>query len=110
LKASSGAGGLGSSFGHGSLISNPHDCQNHYRAVAHTLKPKMGFTQYSKQFFARRQKMAKLEIKQFFQSAMAGEVDYSPTKALINKFLLIPELDEGAHASTNFQSNPGQAS
>ena len=49
--------------------------------------------------------MAKLEIKQFFQSAMAGEVDYSPTKALIGKFLLIPELDEGANASTNFKSN-----
>lgn len=50
--------------------------------------------------------MAKLEIKQFFQSAMAGEVDYSPTKALIGKFLLIPELDEGANASTNFKTNP----
>lgn len=34
---------------------------------------------------------------------MAGEVDYSPTKALINKFLLIPEFDD-AHkgGSTQF--------
>ncbi len=83
--------------------------------MAHTLKPKMGFTQYSKQFFARRQKLAKLEIKQFFQSAMAGEVDYSPTKALITKFLLIPDTDDDSvpgnkQPSKNFQSNLLQAS
>jgi len=55
---------------------------SHYRPVAHTLKPKVsGSTLYSKQFFAKRQQIAQLEIKQFFQSAMAGDVYPNSSKS-----------------------------
>jgi hypothetical protein len=64
------------------VISHGNEKISHYRPVAHTLKPKVGgSTLYSKQFFAKRQQIAQLEIKQFFQSAMAGDAFPNSSKS-----------------------------
>jgi hypothetical protein len=63
------------------MISHVNEKLSHYRPVAHTLKPKVGSTVYSKQFFAKRQQIAQLEIKQFFQTAMAGDMFPNSSKS-----------------------------